>query len=241
MRLVISQDVRQLFPELSIALVWGQITKEKTDAAGEISKMKESALGAIKSNFSSNDDVNQHDHITAWREAYQKFGVRAKDYRPTHEALARRLLKQDALPSINPIVDIYLTNQCVHMLPHGGYDLNQLQSDVTLEVASSPESFEPLGGGQEMTQEGEIVYKDSARVLTRRWNHRDCEATKITEGTKSFVLLIEAPAKTIPAAKVASAAEDLVGRYRKCYEGEFDWMLVTAPNYEGKIPVPLST
>jgi DNA/RNA-binding domain of Phe-tRNA-synthetase-like protein len=50
--------------------------------------------------------VAEHPRIHAWREAYRAFGARPGEYRSSIEALARRVLRGDALPSINTLVDI---------------------------------------------------------------------------------------------------------------------------------------
>jgi DNA/RNA-binding domain of Phe-tRNA-synthetase-like protein len=219
--LIIGEAVRKLFPKLAIGIVQGQIDEPRPNLSEEILSMKESALQALSLRFAAPEELAEHAHIRAWRDAYQKFGVKAKEYRPTHEALARRLIKQGMWPTINPIVDIYLTNQIEHLLPHGGYDTEQLRGSLILDVCQQAELFHPLGGGEEMTNPGEIVYRDQARILTRRWNHRDCETTKITEGTQSFLLLIESPGESISAQTIDQAAIDLQARFERCFQGTF--------------------
>ncbi|HKX46011.1 MAG TPA: hypothetical protein VJP77_04865, partial [Planctomycetota bacterium] len=81
--------------------------------------------------------------------------------------------------------------------------------------------FEPIGGGAEATEPGEVVYRDAARVLTRRWNYRDGDATKIGAATREFVVMLESPSPAIDPAAVAAATEDLARRYRLCFRGTF--------------------
>ena len=208
MELSVNSRVKDLFPDLAIGIVSGQIEEPREDLKEQILAMQSKALKELTSRFASVEELAQHPHMRVWREAYQKFGVKPKDYRPTHEALARRLIKQGQWPEINALVDIYLTNQIEHLLPHGGYDAKSLSGKIILDVCQQPELFHPLGGGEELTNAGELIYRDDARVLTRRWNHRDCETTKITDVTDSFVLFIESPNGEIPDKVVAKAAED---------------------------------
>jgi DNA/RNA-binding domain of Phe-tRNA-synthetase-like protein len=225
MNLTVTPAVQELFPDMIIGLVSGVIEQVRPDAEGQILAMRESAMDNLRSKFPSTEELGQHPHIRAWRDAYQKFGVKAKDHKPTHEALTRRLINQGVWPTINPLVDVYLTNQVDHILPHGGYDTDTLTGSIALVSCQQPEPFHPLGGGEELTNRGELVYRDDARVLTRRWNHRDCDATKLTDKTKSFLLFIESPGKEIPESVIEKAAQDLVERYKRCFQGTFNWSI----------------
>lgn len=227
MNISVAPSVKELFPDLTIGVIEGEITQVMPEAQEQILSMKERALSNLRRQFPTAEELGQHPHIRAWQDAYRKFGVKAKEYKPTHEALARRLIKQGAWPTINPVVDIYLTNQIAHILPHGGYDVDSLMSPIILMSCQQPELFHPLGGGEEVTNPGELVYRDQAKILTRRWNHRDCEATKLTDKTKAFLLFIESPGKEIPAKAIEKAAEDLVERYQRCYQGTFNWSILS--------------
>src|SRR5579863_8488713 len=44
--------------------------------------------------------------IVAWREAFATFGIKARDFRPSVDALVRRVLNDKPLGSISPIVDV---------------------------------------------------------------------------------------------------------------------------------------
>jgi DNA/RNA-binding domain of Phe-tRNA-synthetase-like protein len=223
LKLTITERFRELFPGTTIGVVRGEVTGTRPDGALVIEAMRREAQEGLRSLVPDQGALNAHPHITAWRQAYQAFGARPKDHRPTHEAFARRVIRGDELTAINPIVDVYLTNQAAHLLPHGGYDADALTGDLVLDVSPGRERFEPLGGGAaEETFPGEVVYRDAVRVLTRRWNYRDCDATRITDRTRAFLLMIEGPSEAIPAATIEAAAGDLAARYSRCFEGCFE-------------------
>lgn len=71
------------------------------------------------------------------------------------------------------------------------------------------------------------MYSDRVRVLTRRWNYRDCDFAKITEHTEEFVLMIEAPTYQVSDDKLAQAAESLCGKYKNCFDGSFSFKVAT--------------
>ena len=162
-----------------------------------------------------------HPYIAAWRETYRSFGVKAKKYNPTCEALIRRILDGESIPRINTVVDTYLQVEAETFLACGGYDLDKIQDDITLRHSSGNEPFTPLGGGvEEQTYTGEIVYADSKVILTRKWNYRDADTTKIATASKNIALFSEAAVPQIPSIAVSQFTERLELLLQKFCGGE---------------------
>lgn len=233
MRFSVADDVLALFPVLTIGLLEGTIDSMRPGWEATVGALQGAALDRLRASCPDVESLPAQPSIEAWRQAYQRFGVKPSRFRPTHEALARRLLKAPEWPAINPLVDLYLTNQVAHLLPHGGYDRDALHGDLRLDRSPGGEPFVPLGGDPaageepaERTEPGEIVYRDGDRVLTRRFNHRDCAATRITGETRRFLLFIEGVGD-IPAAAVDEAVGDLTRRVDTCCAGSFEAHLFT--------------
>ena len=215
MQFTIDEAVFSLFPRICFGVLVGALP-EAPPQLSELEELRAAALASLERRSPTLEALGEQPSIKEWRAAYTAFGFNPKSNRPTHEALARRLLKSRAFPKINGIVDVYLTNQVEHLVPHGGYDLAQLQGDLVLARSAGGEPFEPLGGGSEVTEAGELVYRDAARVLTRRWNYRDCERTKLDVGTRRFLLMIEGFEDV---AGVQAAVDDLAKRYQRVFPG----------------------
>lgn len=165
--------------------------------------------------------ASRHPHIASWRETYRSFGTKAGDYRPSAEALARRVLKEGTLPRINAAVDAYNAVSVRHLVPMGGFDLDRVTGDIALRYSDGGEAFTPLGpAAQEETYRGEVVYADNARVLTRRWNYRDCEETKITVDTVNVAMFVDG-SPAIPRDVVENALKDLEEILRVSCGGEY--------------------
>jgi DNA/RNA-binding domain of Phe-tRNA-synthetase-like protein len=239
MRFIIDDPVRELFPELEIAVFKARLDAPRLDLEETLAGLQETALRQVRAMLAG--EVTAHPHIRAWRDAYKSFKVKASKYKPTHEALARRLLADKGWPRIMPAVDLYLTNQIAHLLPHGGYDRTRLRGELRLTRALGGEIFTPLYSEETITspedipteavQEGEVVYRDSGdegRVLTRRWNFRDAHDTAIREYSRELVLMIERPSAEIPSGALREAGQDLVRRFEACFEGEFDLLFIDA-------------
>jgi DNA/RNA-binding domain of Phe-tRNA-synthetase-like protein len=122
---------------------------------------------------------------------------------------ATRPLKTGGLPTINTAVDAYNAVSVRHLIPMGGFDLDRVAGDIRLRFSAGGEEFTPLGSDKtELTYVGEVVYADDERILTRRWNYRDCDETKITEGTRNAVLFTDGP-EGVPRSSVEEALLDL--------------------------------
>jgi len=132
-------------------------------------------------------------HIAAWHAAYRAFGTNPRRQRPSADALRRRLARSGRLPRINPAVDCYNLVSASYGVPAGAFDLLAVAGDIVIRFASGSEEFSPLGEPEntETPHPGEVVYTDAAGVLTRHWNHRDAERTKVTPGSRMILFLLE--------------------------------------------------
>jgi DNA/RNA-binding domain of Phe-tRNA-synthetase-like protein len=138
--------------------------------------------------------ITEHPHIAPWREAYRTFGAKPKDHPSSIENLLRRVSKGQSLPHINTVVDIYNTISLRHLVPVGGENLDTLQGDVLLTLASDHEFPVILLGEKEARPPypGEVIYKDDLGAICRRWNWKEADRSKLTETTKNLFLVIEA-------------------------------------------------
>lgn len=57
-----------------------------------------------------------------------------------------------------------------------------------------------------------MIYRDGTSVLTRHWNHRDAERTKVTQHSRHMLFLLETTESVAFGPAVDSAAADLAER-----------------------------
>lgn len=220
MRVRLDQEFINLFPKAKIGILLFDSVGASDGCQKTIRSLRKDAEIEIMDLSQTVTSILDLDNITAWREAYRKFGSKPKKYKPTHEAFMRRLVSGKGWPDINPIVDAYLVNQAMTLLPHGGYDLLKIKGDIVLSVCNKSQSFNPLGGGEELTEIGEVIYRDDARILTRRWNYRDNDFTAITNDTSKFCLMVESPGEPINDMAVDEAIENLNDLFKTLFNGQ---------------------
>lgn len=155
--------------------------------------------------------------IASWHAAYRAFGTNPRRARPSVEALSRRVAKSGRVPRISPAVDAYNLISLRHGVPAGAFDLDTLGELVTVRPARDGDVFVPMGEPEEteVPRAGEIVYAQDAHVLTRHWNHRDSDRTKVTSESRNVVFILErVSAEAVPAERLIAAQRELADSVR---------------------------
>jgi DNA/RNA-binding domain of Phe-tRNA-synthetase-like protein len=192
MRLSVNPRIFADFDNPRIAVTVVQGTNNRVDTSDLAPKLK--ALVAKIQEEYGGQAVSQLPKIAAWRAAYRRFGVKAKDYPSSVEALYKRVLRGDSIPGINPLVDIYNYVSLTYMLPAGGEDTDRMVGDLRLTYAAADEKpVVVLGKNEEQAPApGEVIYKDEEGTICRRWNWREVARTILTENTTNCILVLEA-------------------------------------------------
>src|SRR4030066_1619491 len=133
------------------------------------------------------ESIAEHPRIKPWREAYKAFGAKPSEYRASVEAMARRALRNDPLPSINALVDIGNIVSLQYLVPVGGHAMDELTQDIALRFATGEETFTPFGSSEsEHPLPGEVIFTEGNTVLTRRWTWRQANHTLTLPETRSI-------------------------------------------------------
>jgi DNA/RNA-binding domain of Phe-tRNA-synthetase-like protein len=203
--LTVADDVRAAFARLHIAAV----TADGVDNTAPWPEVAD-RLDAVER---SGPEVDENDpRIASWHSAYRRFGTNPRRQRPSVDALTRRLGRTGRLPRISPLVDAYNLVSVTHVVPAGAFDLDRVDGDIAVRFAAPGDVFRPLGEPDTVEQphDGEVVYADASGVLTRHWNHRDADRTKVTPASRRVLIVVEA-IDAAHHATVDSAADDLAG------------------------------
>jgi DNA/RNA-binding domain of Phe-tRNA-synthetase-like protein len=227
MHLRIADGIFEEHPNLVLGVVVarGLDNSRDIDEICELLRAEESAL----SRRMGDTPVSQHPLIAPWREAYRKFGAKPKKYPSSIENLVKRILKGGSITHINNLVALYNLISLRYILPVGGEDLDKIEGDVWLLAAGDNEAPVRLLGEQEARPPypKEIIYKDDAGTICRRWNWKEADRTKLTHRTRNAFLVIEG-IPPISREMVASAAAELAELVEKYCRGDVSGLLLDA-------------
>jgi DNA/RNA-binding domain of Phe-tRNA-synthetase-like protein len=156
------------------------------------------------------DTLTAEPRLASWREAFRALGYKPGDFRPSIEALLRRVLRGQDLPSINALVDIGNTISLRHLLPVGGHAIDRLTENIALRPADGTEEFIAFGtDASESPAPGEFIFAEGNKVLTRRWIWRQANHTMTLPGTTAIEFNIDG-LPPVMEADVEAAARDLI-------------------------------
>jgi DNA/RNA-binding domain of Phe-tRNA-synthetase-like protein len=176
------------------------------------------------------DTLTEHPRIASWREAYRSFGAKPAKFRPSIEAMARRILKGDELPSIGALVDIGNIVSLRHIVPAGGHAIDVLTKDMVLRHATGTEEFTPLDTEQpENPFPGEIIFVEDNTVLTRRWTWRQAKHTLVVPETTAVEFNVDGM-PPVPISVVEEACREIIELIEKFCGGRCRYEIVSEGN-----------
>lgn len=131
--------------------------------------------------------------IQAWRRAFAAMGLKPTQYRCASESLLRRFRKENALPRINPLVDLCNAVSLAFAIPVAALDVAGITGFVEVRHATGTETYQAFSGETEHPEPGEVIFADAAGAAhARRWTNRQSGASAVLERTSTVLIVAEA-------------------------------------------------
>ena len=185
--IVVSDELKQAWPRFQGAAVFANVRNSAYNE--QLWKRIDEFTELYRSRYTT-DSIKDMPSIQATRQAYKKCGKDPSRYRPSSEALCRRILRGIPLYQIDTLVDLInlASINCGHSI--GGFDLDKIQGDeLVLGIGKAGEPYEGIGRG-ELNIEGMPVYRDAVGGVGTPTS--DNERTKITAGTTRLLTILNA-------------------------------------------------
>ena len=141
------------------------------------------------------DRLSENEQIAAVRGMQKSFGFDPTRYRPSSEALLRRVLKGQGLHQVNSAVDVNNLCSLEWLLPMCIYDLRNVNGQARVRIGEPGEQY-PGIGRQMFQAENKVIIADTSGVMGSTVS--DSERTKVTTATTSILLAIYAPSNLDP-------------------------------------------
>ncbi len=155
--------------------------------------------------------INKRPAIAGTRDAYKALGKEPNRYRPSAEALCRRLVKGMELYRINTLVDIINLISVRTGYSIGGFDADLVRGDtLTLGTGRDGEPFEGIGRGM-LNIEHLPVYRDAIGGIGTPTS--DNERTKLTTATRRLLMTINIYREETPADETIALTRELLEKY----------------------------
>ena len=152
----------------------------------KIKTLSETIIKNIQSQLTI-DSVSQKPTIKATKVAYRKLGKDPSRYRPSAEALTRRVVKGNGLYWINSIVDLLNLISLESGFSIGGYDMGKIVGNIEFGVGKVNEPYQAIGRGA-LNIESLPLFRDDKGAFGSPTS--DSIRTMVTNQTSQFLMII---------------------------------------------------
>ena len=203
----ISEEITLACPDLHVLAIACEVRNTESDPLlwKEINQME-----SIVSSTTKLEEINKWLPILATRQAYKKLGKDPNRYRPSAEALRRRILRGLGLYKVDTLVDLINLVSIKSGYSIGGFDAGKIDGNLILGVGKEGEMYHGIGRG-ELNIAGLPVYRDNVGGIGTPTS--DEERTKIEMTTKSLLMIINGYAGKEGLIEAGSYAANLLKRY----------------------------
>lgn len=205
----LSEKLKSHCPEYRGATVYAEVTNTPYNEGlwQEINIFTEELRVA-----DTTEGIKQQPAIAATREAYKRCGKDPSRYRPSAEALRRRLLRGLELYQIDTLVDLINLVSLRTGYSIGGFDADKIQgSNLCLDVGHAEEPFEGIGRGT-LNIEGLPVFRDAVGGIGTPTS--DNERTKMDSDTRHILAIINSyDGDTTRLQQAAEMTQELLRKY----------------------------
>lgn len=184
MQINISEPIRQACPDLTLSVIACEVKNSETTSI--LWQEIEEEMIKISSTFTL-ENIKMRPEISATRQVYRKLGKDPNRYRPSAEALCRRICKGVGIQPVSTLVDIINLISIRSGFSIGGFDAEKIQGDLRLEVGTASDIFQAIGRGI-LNVEGLPLFKDAAGGIGTPTS--DNERTKLTMETRRLLMII---------------------------------------------------
>jgi DNA/RNA-binding domain of Phe-tRNA-synthetase-like protein len=171
--------LKNLFPKLRLGILSAVVKMKSLD--DELEELKKTILQNTLDTYKI-DDIQNILTIEESRTAYKMLGKEPSRYRPSAEALLRRIIGGKGLYSINNVVDLINLVSVQSGFSIGGYNHHLIKGSINLSVGLAGEDYDAIGRGH-LNIENLPLLRDEISAFGSPTS--DSERTKICMDTKN--------------------------------------------------------
>ena len=149
------------------------------------------------------ESLAEAEAVVAVRAMFRRWGMDPSKYRPSSEALLRRVVQGKGLYNVSNVVDLSNLGSIETGWPYGVYNRAAISGEICLRLGAAGEKYEGIGR-RVWHLEGRPVLADATGPFGSPIS--DSTRTQVCEGVSEILTVIYAPA-TAPDAALAAATE----------------------------------
>lgn len=185
MEITISSDIKEHFPQFKLGVI-----KYTGISVSESPQMLKGRMRLFQESifFEMEDKkVQDLEPIHEWRSIFKKLGTDPNRYRPSSEALYRRVQKQQYLAPIHSAADLNNFFSLQHQIPFGIYDADKLSGNIQIGIGKESDAYMAING-RDVNMNGKIISSDDSGPFGSPYV--DSKRSAVTEDAKNALHLI---------------------------------------------------
>lgn len=179
MEIRISSQLKNLVPDFKVGIIQYnhiEVGDSPQMIRGRLQTFQESLFFDLE-----DKSVTDIEGIAEWRKIFKQVGTDPNRYRPSVEAIYRRIQKQNFLNSIHSAVDLNNFFSMQYEIPMGIYDADKLDGNIEIRVGQPDDEY--LGiNGRVISMKDKILSSDETGAFGSPYV--DSERTAVTVETK---------------------------------------------------------
>lgn len=184
-------------------------------ASVELARAIEETCAELRRRFTL-ESLAHYEPILAVRAMFRAWSLDPSKYRPSSEALLRRVVQGKGLYNVSNVVDLGNLGSIETGWPYGIYSRAAIQGRICLRLGTESEKYEGIGR-RVWHLAGRPVLVDSLGPFGSPIS--DSTRTQVTEAARDILTVIYAPL-TAPVAAAKAAAETLADRLATYASGQ---------------------
>ncbi|WP_449539192.1 B3/B4 domain-containing protein [Ferdinandcohnia sp. Marseille-Q9671] len=185
MEILLSPQLKELVPTMKVGIItYNQIE------VGESPQMIRGRLQTFQESlfFDLEDKpVTDVAGIAEWRSIFKQVGTDPNRYRPSVEAIYRRIQKQNFLQSIHSAADLNNFFSIQYEVPIGIYDADKINGDIVIKVGQAEDEYEGING-RVLSMKDKIVSSDHSGAFGSPYV--DSKRTAVTLETRNAIQIV---------------------------------------------------
>ncbi|WP_077617040.1 B3/4 domain-containing protein [Bacillus sinesaloumensis] len=185
MEIHISPHLKELVPNLKVGIIQYEhieVGESPQMIRGRLQTFQESLFFDLE-----DKPVTDVEGISAWRQIFKQVGTDPNRYRPSVEAIYRRIQKQNFLSSIHSAVDLNNFFSMQYEIPIGIYDTTKIKGDIEIRIGQSSDEYMAING-RVISMKDKMLSSDETGAFGSPYV--DSERTAVTTDTKHAIQIV---------------------------------------------------
>ena len=203
-----SEKIKEVTSDLKVLQIEAEVTNP--DTPDDLWKEIDDACSDLKNRYEL-QELNKRLSISATRKVYKSLGKDPNRYRPSAEALGRRVIQGKGIYRLTTLIDIINLISIETGYSIGGFDADKIVGEnLLLDAGVKEDVFNAIGRGQ-LNIEGLPVYRDEIGGIGTPTS--DEERTKLNPETTRLLMLVNIYGEEESPEELDKRIKDLLSRY----------------------------